>query len=109
MIGIVEKCFIESTGLVGAALPESVRFIGDYVFAMSSLEEVAFDGDEYHYIGSGAFMGSSLRQAELPRYVDTLGEGVFDGCDNLVLGVAGGSYAEEYAQAHSISYVTAEE
>ncbi len=83
VIGIGKNCFNSNTDIVAVAFPESVRIIGDYAFALSSLEEVAFDGDEYLYIGNGAFSGTKVRYVEMPRYVGTIGEGLFDGCTQL--------------------------
>jgi hypothetical protein len=43
----------------------------------------------------------------LPESVTSIGDGVFDGCDALVLTVPAGSYAEQYAKDNGIAYTVA--
>ena len=83
VIGIGGNCFNSNGDITAAVFPESVKIIGDYAFALSGLEEIAFEGDEYLYIGNGAFMGTNIRHVEMPRFAGTIGEGLFDECTQL--------------------------
>ena len=83
VIGIGENCFNEDSGIASVILPESVTMIGDQSFALSGLAEIQFMGAACLYIGSGAFSGTNLTHVEMPRFVNTMGEGLFDECWNL--------------------------
>ena len=64
-IGIGENCFNSNMDIVDVALPESIKIIGDNAFAFSALEEVAFDADEYMYIGNGDFSATGVRHMDM--------------------------------------------
>ena len=83
VIGIGKNCFNTNRNIITVTFPENVTIIGDYAFALSGLEEIVFEGDEYLYIGNGAFSGTNVRYVKMPRYVGTIGEGLFDGCTQL--------------------------
>ena len=65
---------------------------------------------QLEYIGENAFCDCrSLSCCRIPETVRFIADNAFDGCDSLVLAVASGSYAEEYAVRLSIPYVISEE
>lgn len=83
VIGVGKNYCNENSTISKVTLPEGVTIIGDHAFALSGLTEIVFRGNECMYIGSGAFSGTGLKHAELPRFVDAMGEGVFDECFEL--------------------------
>ena len=56
-------------------------------------------------IGEKAFMNCvNLRQIEIPNSVISIADDAFDGCTRLTIICSNGSYAQEYAVAHGISW-----
>lgn len=101
--------FYNCTGLKRVTLPESLNAIGDWAFyncaGLSSLTVPEGTAE----LGRCAFSGcEALEYAAIPAGVQSIGEDAFLDCGRLVLSVAAGSAALEYAAAHAIPYTVTE-
>ncbi len=77
--GMFENC----TALKTFALPDSVTKIKGKAFENSGLTEIQL-GNNITEIGEYAFAGTKLEQIVIPDSVETLPQGVFDHCNQLV-------------------------
>ena len=58
-------------------------------------------------VGSSSFRNcTNLVSVTIPEYVEYIGENAFKGCDNLTMYGYEGSYAEDYAKANNIKFVS---
>ena len=94
--------------LQSVTIPDSVAYIGVSAFSgCAGLTSVTIP-DSVTYIDMFAFYDcANLQSVIIPASVTVIEDGVysiFEGCGNVTLYVAPGSYAEAYAQKHSIPY-----
>ena len=70
------------SGMASLTLPESLRTIGNSAFLFCSLRELTIP-DGVTAIGTGAFCNASLTSVKLPASGVTLGDSLFQECENL--------------------------
>ena len=70
------------SGMASLTLPESLRTIGNSAFLFCSLRELTIP-DGVTSIGTGAFCNASLTSVKLPASGVTLGDSLFQECENL--------------------------
>ena len=70
------------SGMASLTLPESLRTIGNSAFLCCSLRELTIP-DGVTSIGTGAFCNASLTSVKLPASGVTLGDSLFQECENL--------------------------
>ena len=79
-------CIIRGTKLVcgfkNSRIPEGVEEIKDYAFACVPIENVTFPST-LKKIGMGAFKNSSLKKLFIPKNVEDIKDGAFEGCTKL--------------------------
>lgn len=87
-------------------LPTALRMIEDEAFMNNKgLTIVELQGENLIAIGSGAFKGcTNLQQITIPVSVESIADDAFDGCDKLLIVCKSGSYAQQYANAHDITW-----
>ncbi|GHU82997.1 hypothetical protein FACS1894196_2190 [Clostridia bacterium] len=105
---IGEGAFAGCSGLTAIALPGSVTAVEAYTFSRcAGLKSVTIPGAVAR-VGDGAFEGcAGLSYVTLSAGVTDIRENVFAGCNALLtLRVPSGSFAERYAKAHKIRYIT---
>ena len=120
IVAIYNYAFYESM-FTGVTLPEGLASIGNAAFACSYYFDTIIIPGGVISIGNGAFSSCiSLDSVTLPESVTSIGEDAFWNCgtskktesgwefyeeSHLVLSVAEGSYAEQYARDNGIAYV----
>jgi len=110
MTDIGSQAFISCISLTGIVIPGSVSGIclGTFEGCCSLREVVLMEG--VTEIGPSAFMTCrSLTRVDIPSSVTSIGVDAFGDCGELILTVAEGSYAEEYARENDTPYVYATE
>lgn len=80
---IGERAFEGNTALAAVVVPDGVLMIDWFAF----------------------YNCSALLDITVPSSVSEIGHAVFDGCDNVTVVCAAGSYAESYAKSYGISYL----
>ena len=85
---------------------DSLQMIEDEAFMNNKgLTIVELQGENLIAIGSGAFKGcTNLQQITIPVSVESIADDAFDGCDKLLIVCKSGSYAQQYANAHDITW-----
>lgn len=103
MTQIPNGMFKGCIGLQKIGIPETITEIGDSAFFLcASLKEMVIPSS-VTMIGMSAFAHcSKLRCITLPDSVQCMEAYVFDGCRELVINAARGSYAWEYAAENDI-------
>jgi len=106
---IGNSVFSGCTGLSSVNISEGVSSLGSGVFSgCSSLTSIVIPGSVTS-IGSSAFSGcSSLASITIPESVTSIGNDTFLNCSSLTIYGYDGSYAQSYAAANSIPFVTIE-
>lgn len=107
LISIGGWAFICCRELELIEIPEKTQSIGETAFmGCENLKAVKFKGESLTSIGEEAFKDCvSLQTIHIPSSVTDIGRNVFEGCsEELVLIVAPGSAAEEYAKSYGINY-----
>lgn len=84
-IKLIEKdCFRNCPKLSNVIIPSTIEYIGNYAFANSGLEEIAFDFEDAFRLGDYIFEGcSALHSAQLPDSLPFLTTGMFKNCTAL--------------------------
>jgi len=106
--GIGKQAFMQSW-ITGVTIPDSVTGISNEAFfACRYLSSVVIP-NSVTGIGNIAFFHCvGLTDMTIPNSVTYIGKSAFYGCEKLILSVAKGSYAEEYAKGYQIPYETYE-
>ena len=102
----IGSCTFRNSGLKSITIPNNVKCIGESAFISCSLLESVTIQKGVTTIGNYAFDGCTrLESVTIPNSVTHIGENVFGrNCDSLTIRCNKGSYAEQYAQKHSIPY-----
>lgn len=80
----IEKNAFKGCGFKALALPETVKYIGEYAFAICKSIASLDLPDTADYIGEGAFAGcTGITAIEIPATIDYIGKAAFYGCANL--------------------------
>ena len=83
VVGIGEKAFYENSYLKKVTIPNSVTWIGNHAFYMSSLSEVVLP-DQLKSIGASAFYKCyNLKSITFPNTLEIIGEFAFTDCKLL--------------------------
>ena len=83
-------------------LPTSTRIIEDEAFTEIDATSIEL-GDNVESIGSRAFANcKNLQQIIIPKSVVEISENAFEGCNDVVIVGASGSYAETYAESRGL-------
>lgn len=81
---IVNGVLVKYTGNAeNYTVPAGVTVIGAYAFADSNVKSVDFSQTNITEIGAYAFEGTGITSIEIPATVTLLGDGAFNGCENL--------------------------
>ncbi len=125
---IQDGAFIQSTGLISVAIPDTVTILGPSTFQeCTALQRVQFGGvtqiqdsafgwckslqkldlpEGLTEIGPFAFREcAGLTDLFLPRSLTSIDARAFDACSNVTLFAYEGSYAQAFAQEHEIPFV----
>ena len=104
---IGEDAFGFCTSLTSINIPGNVTSIGKMAFRFcSSLTSITIPSSVTS-IGAEAFNAcSNLTSITIPSSVISIGDHAFNNCSNLKIYGTVGSYAENYANAHSISFIS---
>ena len=80
---IGEEEFYKCTNLIDIILPDDLKYIDDFAFAYcENLIDIVLP--DLKYIGDSAFAYcKEFKSFEIPETIETLGEGIFMGCENL--------------------------
>ena len=103
---IGNQAFVKLDSLKEITLPDSVTSTGTYVFAAcENLEKVTLPAGMAKVNGRLFNLCTNLKEVYVPETVSSIVNTAFYGCDNVVLSVAAGSYAEQWAIANNVKYV----
>ena len=98
--------FAECRGLTSVTLPEGLTDIGAGAFRHCTGLTGVIIPDGVANIGRSAFFGCGFTQAVIPASVTYIADSAFSHCDQVVLRVLAGSYAEQYAWKNKIPYAS---
>jgi hypothetical protein len=108
VVAVHDEAFAESD-LTGVTFPEGIVRIGDGAFGYCYYLESISIPNGATSIGDNAFgLCYALTDAYIPASVTNIGENAFEACDDIVLHVQEGTYAEQYAKDNGIAYIIAE-
>ena len=99
--------FFGNADIMSVHIPDGVIKIGFYSFGeCKNLKNITIP-NSVTSINRLAFKGcKSLTSVTIPNSVTYIADGgVFDECDNIILHVTAGSYAEQYAIENGISFI----
>ena len=100
--------FIGGTGITSIVIPKNVENCGTYgaLGGASKLEEVVFE-EGIQTIPSRMCSGNTgIMKVVIPETVESIGSEAFRGCTSLTIYGYSGSYAETYAIANNIPFVS---
>ena len=97
--------FMGCERLAAIVIPEGVTRLGDEVFSSCTRLKSVTLPEGLAEIGGAAFaFCESLRSLHIPLAVASIGRDAFIGCQKLTLTLAGGSYAQGYADEFGLKY-----
>ena len=102
---IGKQAFLKNYSLTEIVIPDSVTSMGSYIFSNCTRLTKATLPSGTSFLTSRIFENcTSLTSVYIPDDVSKIADTTFYGCSNVVLDVAGGSYAEQWATSHNVSY-----